>query len=138
MFKLAKSPIPIELGQVDHAVIDLERNVWMRAEHGSRAGREYFSLRWEDRVIPFIAIPIGRSDPKGPFVWQVGGIGDPPFGKLPPYNFRDSEEERLAEQLIAEAMIIYGGFYNGETEPDGTYVVKIGSAVYTKRSFQFR
>ncbi|MFF2493487.1 hypothetical protein [Agromyces sp. NPDC058064] len=126
-------------------VVDRERDaalvpLGMRAYEAIRL----MKLEWGGRVIPFeydlepVATKAGRR-----FVGHVIGFGTSMLAAeqagTSGYRFVDEEERRAAERLAAEALLVYGDFYDGLDHPDGVFTVEVptkhGSSEYTRSSF---
>ncbi|MFF2272216.1 hypothetical protein ACFVTX_08070 [Agromyces sp. NPDC058136] len=105
-------------------------------------------LVWGERVIPFeydlepVTTEAGKR-----FVGRVSGFGTSPIAAeqagTPGYRFVDDEERRAAERLAAEALLVYGDFYDGLDRPDGVFTVEVpteeyGTFDYTLSSFGYK
>ena len=150
MFRIEPTPWPEgSQGQPGRRVIDPDRNVWLQFIHGSRARVNTMKLVWKDEVIPFeISLRGFKDDPPGgtSYVWhferfegttsaQNWGYVDPSKGGVTPYHFDDPSVRREAQLLAVEALLVYGGNYDGETSPDGYYRVEFEGKLYRKSDF---
>ena len=139
MFHLDRSPIPVEIGQLDNAVVDQERNAWLRLDGST--GKEpglVFRLFWEHRVITFEVTYEECADErtgKRFLLYKFWTFGDSVFAKAPPYNFVNAEERASAMLLATKALIVFGGFYNGEAAADGDYRVLLNKKSLKKTDF---
>ncbi|MFF2389550.1 hypothetical protein [Agromyces sp. NPDC058104] len=92
-------------------------------------------LVWGERVIPFeYELEPVDSEAGTRFVGRVIGFGTSPIAAeqagTSRYRFANDEERRAAEQLVAEALLVYGDFYNGLDHPDGVFTVEVPTEAY--------
>lgn len=53
------------------------------------------------------------------------------------YQFRDEEDESSWKRLAAEAVLIFGGSYNGPKSPPELYRVELDGKILTRRDFGY-
>lgn len=139
MFKNTVAPNSDRANGTKKAVVNSERDAWLqmdRAIAGESGG--FFRLYWAGRLIPFWAplrTEIDENTKQEFYVYELPSIGDSPSTKLPPYRFVDDAEQIKGLLLAAEALITFGGLYDGDKFPDGTFRVETNGIVYTRRDF---
>lgn len=141
MFHIGKSPVSIGVGEIDKAVIDEERSTWLRFEMAT--GKDpgmVFKLKWEHRLIVFEATLETKVDDLtgSPFyLYKFQAFGESIFSHVPSYEFADATELDAALLLTAEALITFGGFYNGDVAKEGEYRVAIKDKILRRGNFVF-
>lgn len=124
-------------------VADHARGVWLQmlSSIGPEPGT-VFKLVWGERVIPFEAVrdeqhQQGTSEVF--FLTRFLTFGRSIFAKsrsgIDEYSFESPEERKQAQLLAVEALLIYGGHYDGDKRPEGYNRVELEGRVYTKRDF---
>lgn len=101
-------------------------------------------LVWGKRVIPFEydLVPVATEAGKR-FVGRVIGFGTSMIAAeqagTAGYRFVDDAERLAAERLAAEALLVYGDFYDGLEHPDRVFTVEVptehGVSEYTLSTF---
>jgi hypothetical protein len=135
----------VEPSKEKHAhalLVDHARDVWLRygstATNGSFKG---FLLGWGEREIPFDVQTTPLQDDTGQTYYlkrfiSFGGSAAPRVTELmESYNFQDDTEREHATLLAIEAMIAFGGYYNGLDKPDGVHRIEHNGRIYTKKDF---
>ncbi|WP_043717052.1 hypothetical protein, partial [Brucella intermedia] len=105
-------------------VVDEERDVWLQRlkGNGTEPG-DYFKLVWKGQEIVFFVDSDNCWDEHGNeyIVLHISQFGGSPYisnGKgqaieIPAWDPDNSEQERQAMLLATEALLAFGGFYNG-------------------------
>ncbi len=129
----------------DLMVVDEDRDVWLQRICSIDIRGEYpgdvLKLVWEDRVIPFECPSESNWDESGneylvKRFQYFGGAAQAEYqAGILPYEFKDDAERREAMLLAVEAVLAYGGFYNGIEYPAGEYRVEFEGRLYTKSDF---
>lgn len=103
-------------------LVDTSRDVDVRSVRSVRAtDSEIFLMRWGGREIPFEATKWKEGEPLSTgwpghinrsisFIGVIKGMDRSP---APEYVFADEAEREQALLLAAEALVVYGGHYNG-------------------------
>ncbi len=124
-------------------VVDEDRDVWLQriATLGREMSGSLFKLVWGDRIIPFECLSESKWDENGNeyFVQRLryfgGAMGAEFHAGILPYEFRDEAERREAMLLAVEAVLAYGGLYNGSECLDGKHRIEFEGRLYTKSDF---
>ncbi|MFD1196997.1 hypothetical protein ACFQ3K_01460 [Brucella gallinifaecis] len=127
-------------------VVDEGRDVWLQRVkgNGTEPG-DYFKLVWKGQEIVFFVDSDNRWDEHGneyiveyisqfggsPYVWNRKGESI----KIHAWHADSPEQEREAMLLAIEALLVYGGFYDGYEHADGIIRVEFESRLYTKSDF---
>jgi len=121
-------------------MIDETRDVWLQyiGGYGSEPGA-YFKLVWKGQEIAFLVIPENRWDDEGKeyivqHIYEFGGTG-PLRGSVKPWKAETPQRRREAMLLAVEALLAYGGLYDGYKKPDGLYRVEFEGRLYIKSDF---
>lgn len=143
MFEVKEAYSKGPLGD-DQMVVDVDRDVWLQRVCGLGIDRgDIYKLAWKKRVIPFEILFDSRRDDGGKeyivqrFKTFGGSLSAERFG-LKPYHFEDEEERRQAQFFAIEAVLAYGGFYDGFKHPDGHHQIEFEGRLYTKSDFGLR
>jgi hypothetical protein len=128
-------------------IADHERGAWIQdlTTHGIDPGRT-FQLVWGSRVIPFDADTTVSADRDGKvYVYHIQGLGTSSWARLlvnvGAYTFASDEERDEAMMLAAEALLVFGDYYDGLEQPEGKYRVEVErggkSEIFTLASFGY-
>lgn len=123
-------------------VIDEERDVWLQylGGLGSEPG-SCFKLVWKGQAIGFDIRPDNQIDEEGNdyTIRRLFGFGDSINAEakdgIKPWRTKDDEDRRQAKLLAVEALLAYGGFYDGYKHLDGIYRIEFEGRFYTKSDF---
>lgn len=129
MFSIEKTPESGEFRGKKY-VVDHDRNVWLEyvSGHGPHPGGA-FHLKWGAHSIGFDTDY--TEFPDGNYVVEtIRNFGNSIDAEMHlgvrQYIFDDPQTRREAEALAAEALVVFGGYYNGMAVPDGRYRIRIG------------
>ncbi|GAB3518184.1 hypothetical protein [Arthrobacter monumenti] len=126
----------------DRRVVDHERHIRMQmvAGHVHRPG-ESFKLVVGEAVIPFEASEELVEDPEPGesfLLRRFETFGTSPtaasYAGIQPYRFKDEAAKRQMMRIAAEALLIYGYFYDGDQQPDGFIRVELDGEMLTRGS----
>ena len=143
MFRIEPTPWndPV-LGKPQKRVIDHERDAWLQFVLRKRNSTRVLKLVWKGNVIPFEAIRTEvRDEPPGEiwYCWRLGVFGGTIAAKLwdgtEPYEFGSPQLRRQVQMLAVEALLVFGGHYNGDIRPDGYDRVEFDGRLYRKSDF---
>jgi hypothetical protein len=124
-------------------VVDHVRGVWLQmlTSIGPEPGT-VFKLAWGERVIPFEAVRQEQHQHdfgEVYFLTRFLAFGRSIFAKshsgIDEYAFESRQERTQAQMLAVEALLIYGGHYDGDKRPEGYNCVEFEGRIYTKRDF---
>jgi hypothetical protein len=128
-------------------VVDHERQARLQLINGSaQTGQDLFLLTWQERSIPIVTFSQGTTDQESGLKQVhilIRAVGESRFATnsglaaSPLY-----EADRFsARRLAAEALLVYGRWYDGLTYPDGYFVVNDATGdedlSYTLSSFGY-
>lgn len=111
-------------------VIDHDRDARLQLINGSaETGQDLFLLTWQDRSIPLVAFSqhtVDRESGLEQVHVHIRAVGESRFATNSQLKASTlAEAERVpAHRLAAEALLVYGRWYDGLTYPDGFFVVK--------------
>ena len=101
-------------------LVDHDRGVWLRMI-GTYAGSPVtsFQLHTPDRV--FLLESVRDQQPDGNFGAKIVNLGFSPVGTLhtgiKSDQFQSADDRRAIGLLAAEALLVFGGFYRGNSDP---------------------
>ena len=125
----------------DHKIIDDERGVWIQFLAGrGRSPGGVFKLVVGETVIPFETDRDFSEDADGAGHLLTRFVS---FGLSPAANARgvapnmmmSPDERREYMLLAAEALLVFGSFYDGDSKPEGWAQVELVGVIYTLASF---
>lgn len=111
-------------------VVDHDRQAWLELINSSaQSGGDLFLLTWQDRLIPIVTFSqntVDRESGENRVHVHIRALGDSRYARNSGLNASAlSESERtLAHRLAAEALLIFGSWYDGLSFQDGHFVVE--------------
>lgn len=113
----------------------------------AQTGGDLFLLTWQDRLIPIVAFSqnaVDRELGQNQVHIHIRSLGDSRYARNSGLNASTlSESDRIpAHRLAAEALLVFGSWYDGLSFQDGHFVVKDvidgGNESYTLSSFGYQ
>ncbi len=128
-------------------VIDHDRQARLQLINGSaQTGQDLFLLTWHGRSIPIVTFSQNTTDRESGLNQvhvHIRAVGESRFATNSELTASalSPEDQVLAHRLAAEALLVYGRWYDGLSYPEGFFVVKdpAGAAdlSYTLASFGY-
>ncbi len=117
----------IERTKVEASIVDAARDVRLHSLRTEFHGRiEWFVMQWGDRTIPIGTSVDTVREPSYKRIRTITGLGDDvkwalleANERVAPYEFPNAAERREALMMAVEALVVFGGHYNG-LEQDGS------------------
>lgn len=111
-------------------VVDHDRSARLQLINGSaQTGQDLFLLTWQDRSVPIVAFSqhaVDRDSGLEQVHVHLRAVGESRYATNSQLqaSVLPAADQVLARRLAAEALLVYGRWYDGLTYPDGFFVVK--------------
>ena len=144
MFEIKKTNWVGPLGD-NLMVIDYNRAAWLQRicsiNISGAESSNVFKLVWDGRAIPFECLSETKHDQNEKIYlikrFRYFGTAEraEAVAGIPPYEFADKTERRVAMLLATEAVLAFGSLYNGSEYLNGDHRVEFEGRLYTKSDF---
>jgi hypothetical protein len=127
----------------DYRVVDDERGMWIQFLAGrGRSPGGVFKLVVGETVIPFETDCdfIEDADGAGHLLTRFVFFGLSPAASargVAPNVITSPVERRKYMLLAAEALLVFGNFYDGDSKPEGWTQIELDRVIYTLASFGY-
>ena len=144
MFRVEPTPTKRPLGRGNKWIADHERDTSLETVGAlTQESRQFMKLVWRGRVTPFEIVRSQMRDESTGEVYYLtqftrfpGAVVKKDYGDdVVFHRFASDEERREAQLLAVEALLVYGGIYDGEERPDGYNRVEFEGRLYRKSDF---
>ena len=130
-----------ESAEGDRTIVDLERGVSLEFIGGlGRMPGTVHTLTTPELVVPFEVCRTQDADAEFYLTrfYSFGRLFSTPTGpRIEPVDFPSQAARHRLQLLAAEALLVFGSFYNGLAKPDGYNRVDVGEKTYTLSSFGY-
>jgi hypothetical protein len=129
MFQIEPSPVVGARGD-SLRVIDHSRDVWLQriTSHGADSGYTFQLVRGHTPIaLDTIADEHVDADGRTYYLSQIVAIGGSPLALrvagIDAVAFATADDKDAATELAAEALLVYGNYYDGLSKPEGQFRV---------------